>query len=136
MTHNEMNIKIIEDTILSTNRVIAVWVNSNKKTDYADIHSAFKNFFVKYIKQHFGWKYYSGLIRRYEYIPIIENNKVIGISYNKHENLNEATSSLNNVIDSFDFLKFNDLNPIELKPTIKEDTFKPSNFEHLTNIKF
>lgn len=135
---------VVKETVINTNRVLAVWKVSKKgmrSKDYDDVKSLFNSFFVKYLKREFGWRITATYITgKFSYIPIVCEREILaGISFENSSQLtvNDYAKCLNEVIENFDFLKCHDLNPSDI--IINTDLNKlefTSNYNHITNIKF
>lgn len=131
----DTNRKIIESTIKNVNRVLHAWSLEDKRTIKEDELSLFRTYFYRSIKENLGWRNSKHYMKRYEYIPIISNRKLIGISFENNYNftVDNNIKSLNEEIIVYNFKNYNNLNPVkELEPI----DIVPNEYENILNIKF
>lgn len=130
---NEKFKYVVENTILEVNRVLHNWTLNDKHPDYDDKLSLFRSYFVKFFKQKFSWIIYNQYIRHNYPLCTIDENRLINIDLNLSE-LNRITiaTSFNKFILSFDFIKFNDLHPINNK---SKDYTKITNLDGIVDYK-
>jgi len=120
---------IVENTILEVNKVLNNWKINNKKDDYDDRLSLFRTYFSKFFKQKYGWIMYNEYIRKNYPVCTVYDHKLINIDLNldPHQLLRSKISKdLDDYIKNYDFIKFNDLNPL------KDITLQ---FKDFTNVK-
>lgn len=127
--------EIITDTIDNVNRVLNAWSLEDRRTIRDDELSLFRTYFYRSIKNRLGWRNSKWYMKRYNYIPIISRNRLVGITF---ENLNgygldSTITQLNKEIKAFDFNSYNNSNPL---PEMVQTDLVPSEYENILNIKF
>ena len=104
---------IIEETIKETNRVLAHWQNDGRKMmGYDDRLSLCRSHLAKFTKLKFGYLYYNQYIRWHNPLFIIDNNKVIGITFTESSTYTRQITEFITYVKNFDFVSFNIKNPI------------------------
>lgn len=102
--------RIIENSVIETNRVLNAWKISNKKYIYEDVVSLFRSWSSRFIKQEFGWGYFNSNMRHLQILPIIDNHRIINISI--PNNYSSRCEKDVKILKTIDILKITELNPI------------------------
>ena len=137
--------RIIENTIIESNRVLKTWVNSNKNgVTFDSYRSLINGYLVKFIKHEFN---YRAVFNVSKFSPLfeIEDGRIKSISFTPIEktyySCDRQLVGLTEYVKTYDFDGFDKIQ--KLNSVLEQQTEKPQytelasvNFDTIMNIKF
>ena len=137
--------RIIENTIIESNRVLKTWVNSNKNgVTFDNYRSLINGYLVKFIKHEFN---YRAVFNVSKFSPLfeIEDGRIKSISFTPIEktyySCDRQLVGLTEYVKTYDFEGFDKIQ--KLNSVLEQQTEKPQytelasvNFDTIMNIKF
>lgn len=136
--------RIIENTLLDTNRIFAIWEAGDKKRiTHENFQCVFRSNLSKYFWEEFPSRRRKSVIGKYSPTCLIVNHEIVNIIFSntnlyRYFGFSEIFIGLDEVARKFDYIGFNKKNRYVVpERTIYEaDSVKDISFDSITSIKF
>jgi len=137
--------RIIESTIIESNRVLASWANSDKTgVTFDNYRSLINGYLVKFIKHEFNYRAVFN-VSKFSPLFVIRDNRIKSISFTpiekSYHSCDRQLIGLTEYVKTYDFEGFDKIQ--QLNTVLEKQTEKPQytelasvNFDTIMNIKF